>query len=231
MSATAAGLLLLLTAPGVASAGMPTPMLTDLARLRVQTISFFLLLILVSAGGVMGIWNALRRDFPRLPRLGYGRALGMICLWGFLFVLVLTMISGARELLTPGAWERDGALYKLAGQQRIVSEGERRAYLLTLKKALWEYAAAHGGRLPPTAGDGAIAVSAWETPDVSRMRYLYVPGRRVEAGAAPVAYEPPIFPAPRLVLCADGQVRAMMPSDLRAALASAGGGGATPPAP
>jgi len=28
---------------------------------------------------------------------------------------VLTMISGARELMTPGAWEKDGAIYRLKG--------------------------------------------------------------------------------------------------------------------
>ena len=36
-----------------------------------------------------------------------------VVLWGLLFMLVLTMISGARELLTPGAWEKKGATYQL----------------------------------------------------------------------------------------------------------------------
>jgi hypothetical protein len=43
----------------------------------------------------------------------YARALAAVALWGFVFVIVLTMISGARELLTPGAWEKQGATYKL----------------------------------------------------------------------------------------------------------------------
>jgi hypothetical protein len=30
-----------------------------------------------------------------------------------LFLLVLTMISGARELMTPGAWEKKGFTYQL----------------------------------------------------------------------------------------------------------------------
>ncbi len=37
-------------------------------------------------------------------------------IWGLLFVLVLTMISGARELMTPGAWEKEGFTYVLAGE-------------------------------------------------------------------------------------------------------------------
>jgi hypothetical protein len=80
---------------------------------RLEVISFFLAVLLILALIVQGLWNGLRRDFPRLPRLGYFRALGLLLLWGLLFVLVLTMISGARELLTPGAWEKHGPTYKL----------------------------------------------------------------------------------------------------------------------
>jgi hypothetical protein len=69
--------------------------------------------MLVSAGLVCWIWNALRTDFPRLPRLSYFKGLGLVFLWGLLFLLVLTMISGARELMTPGAWEKKGLLYEL----------------------------------------------------------------------------------------------------------------------
>jgi hypothetical protein len=100
--------------PGVAYAGMPAGVtLTEAARARLHTISFFLVVLLLTALAVMGIWNYLRRDFVRLPRLTYGKACGLVALWGLLFVVVLLMISGARELLTPGAWERDGVTYKL----------------------------------------------------------------------------------------------------------------------
>jgi hypothetical protein len=100
---------------GPAYAGMPAPfVLTDLARQRVEVISFFVVALLLAAGAIQSLWNMLRRDFTRLPRLGYGRALGVVVLWGLLFVVVLAMISGARELMTPGAWQRDGATYRLA---------------------------------------------------------------------------------------------------------------------
>jgi hypothetical protein len=98
-----------------AYAGMPAPfVLRDVARLRVEVISFFLVVLLLSARVIQAIWNGLRKDFARLPRLGYRRALGIVVLWGLLFVVVLAMISGARELMTPGAWKRDGATYRLA---------------------------------------------------------------------------------------------------------------------
>src|SRR5262245_51001540 len=77
----------LLAAPAVAHAGMPAILLSDPARLRVQTISFFLLGFLLSAWGVQSIWNRLGREFPRLPRVGYLAALGGLTLWGLLFIL------------------------------------------------------------------------------------------------------------------------------------------------
>jgi hypothetical protein len=92
-------------------AGMPSFSLTEAAELRLQTLSFFAVAFLVLCAVVKWIWNSLRADFPRLPRLSYGRAVGLVALWGMLFLLVLTMIAGARELLTPGAWERQGAIY------------------------------------------------------------------------------------------------------------------------
>jgi hypothetical protein len=104
---------LLFLAPGLALAGMPSVSLTDVARLRVEVISFFLMGLLLSAGVVMLVWNGLARDFVWLPRLNFARACGVVVLWGLLFVMVLTMISGARELMTPGAWEKQGVTYKL----------------------------------------------------------------------------------------------------------------------
>lgn len=105
---------ILAVVPAVAEAGMPSITLSDFARLRLETASFFLLGLLVSAVVVRWCWNLLARDFPRLPPLRYGGALALVTLWGLLFVIVLTMISGARELMTPGAWVRQGMTYKLA---------------------------------------------------------------------------------------------------------------------
>ena len=93
---------------------MPAPfVLTDVARMRVETISFFLLVLLITSGCIQLLWNGLRPSFQRLPRLTYGKALALTVLWGLLFVVVLAMVSGARELMTPGAWDRSGATYRL----------------------------------------------------------------------------------------------------------------------
>ena len=103
---------LLLAASGNALAGMPVITLSDVATLRLSGISFFIGLILLAAWCIRLLWNYLRRDFPRLPLLSYGRALALVLLLGLCFNIVLLMISGARELMTPGAWEKHGITYQ-----------------------------------------------------------------------------------------------------------------------
>ena len=106
-------LLLVLEAPAPVRAGMPSVTLSDLPRMRIQTISFFLLVWLASSWVVLRIWNGLTRDFPGLPRLDFKKSVGLVTLWSLLFVLVLTMISGARELMTPAHWKKQGFTYSL----------------------------------------------------------------------------------------------------------------------
>ena len=62
-------ILLYFSFPSVAQAGMPGITLTDIAELRIQAISFFLMVFLVSACLIQLIWNRLRTDFAFLPRL------------------------------------------------------------------------------------------------------------------------------------------------------------------
>ena len=69
-----------------------------------------MLLLAVAAGW---LWNRFVRDFPKLPRLGFGQSLTVVVLWGLLFLVVLTMIAGTRELMTPGTWQKKGLLYSL----------------------------------------------------------------------------------------------------------------------
>ena len=213
-----------LAVPGRALAGMPTVTLTDVASARLQTISFFLVVLLACAWVVKGIWNGLRSDLPRLPRLTYRKALGLVALWGLLFLLVLTMISGARELLTPGAWTKQGLTYKLnapvpAAERSSETEAVRRDSLGRLRAALWAYARAHDGRFPPDdSATPEVPDELWQLPGPSGMRYLYAPGRRTGEFEAVVAYEPGLYGPVRLVLSADGAVTLMSVDGLRKAL-------------
>ncbi len=163
---------------------MPSITLTDAASLRLQSISFFLLVFLIATLAVRWIWNSFRPDFPRLPHLSYGKAAGLVGLWGLVFLLILVMISGARELMTPGAWKKDGLTYSLedakkpAGEakENEPTEGERRARLKVLFTSLAAYALEHEGQFPPQSY-GAISVDLWKTPHPSGMRYVYLSGR------------------------------------------------------
>jgi hypothetical protein len=219
----------LLAAPAVAQAGMPAIMLTDVARLRVQTISFFLLGFLLSAWGIQAIWNRLSRDFPRLPRVGYRTALGVTTLWGLLFILVLTMISGARELMTPGAWEKAGYTYRLKTEGGATTTepappkllAERQAKLETLRTALWAWAAQHGGNLPASVEEAGLHRGIWETPDAARFPYVYFSDRRL-GEPAPLAAEPEVFGAERLILFADGRHQTMTSDALAELLGNKG---------
>jgi len=209
--------------PSAAQAGMPSITLTDLARLRVQTISFFLVGLLFSSWLVQLLWNYLRRDFVILPRLSYGRALGAVILWGLLFVLVLTMISGARELMTPGAWEKQGLTYRLRQQPAVAPpkmerEQERRESLDRLRIALWDYAQAHRGCFPPSVTASGIADDLWLAPGPSHARYLYVGGLVADRDSVPLVYEAGVFGEPRLVLLTNGSVETKTVEEILASL-------------
>ncbi|MEM7247576.1 MAG: hypothetical protein AAF533_19725 [Acidobacteriota bacterium] len=103
--------------PTPAQAGMPVWLLSEMATVRLEVISFFLVTFLLASKGVQLLWNSLRKDFTSLPLLSYRRALAFVLLWGLAFNLILTMISGARELMTPGAWVKDGVTYKLSSEK------------------------------------------------------------------------------------------------------------------
>jgi hypothetical protein len=117
-----AGLFWLVFATTV-QAGMPALTLEDvpryltlskLAKMRLDAISFFLACLLGSGWAIQLVWNSLAKDFTKLPRISYPRALGLIALWGLLFLLVLTndlrrpRIDDARSLEKEGADLRAG---------------------------------------------------------------------------------------------------------------------------
>jgi hypothetical protein len=211
----------------VALAGMPAVTLSDLARMRFQTISFFLVVFLLCSWVVRWLWNSARKDFPRLPYLTFRRAITLVALWGMLFLLVLTMISGARELMTPGAWKKEGLTYKLKDASEapkanvIEREGERRAALDRLRVALWTYARHHDGRFPPGETPSEIPDDAWRVPDPSGMRYRYIAGLLADRGDVPLAYEPGIFGSGRFALLTNGKVVLLTDGELTSAVAKA----------
>ncbi len=209
-------------------AGMPAPLPTEpdnvfrkVLRLdesavqRLQAISFFLLGILLSAAVVRWLWNAVQRDFPHWPRLSFGKALAGVLLWGLLFIVVLTMISGARELMTPGAWRKQGFTYKLAEERTPTDpESSRRPHLEKLRTALWHFAATHNGRFPSAGEVTAIPDELWQAPESGGRRYVYFRGLSAGYAPLPLVHEPELDSRHRLVLQANGDILSVKREEL-----------------
>ena len=194
-----------LIAASQASAGMTVVTLTDMARMRFDALSFFIGLYLLISWVVKMLWNYFARTFPALPRIHYRRALSLVLVSGLLFYVVLTMISGARELLTPGAWEKQGAGYRL--RENAVTETDkedRREALRRLRTAIWSYAEKHEGNAPAGPLVDGIERSAWRFPGGGL--YCLMPGVRPGGGRAILVYEPSRAGGRRFVLLADGTI-------------------------
>jgi hypothetical protein len=189
--------------------------LSDLARMRLEVVSFFGLGLLLCAACIRWIWNGLAKDFVRLPRLSYGKALGVVMLWGLLFLLVLTMISGARELMTPGAWEKVGMFYRLAPEPPPIETEITKRYeaISRLAEALNSYGETHGRRYPTRE---EISAALWIVPGTDLAVYLYTGGEMpdpetYEFRGDPnqsriVAVEPASVGRDRLALFRDGGI-------------------------
>ncbi|MCP4785889.1 MAG: hypothetical protein GY903_29395 [Fuerstiella sp.] len=192
----------------VAAAGMPSITLTDLSRLRLSTLSFFLVVCLLTAWGLQAIWNSLRQDFQKLPLLSYKGAVAGVFLWGLVFVVVLTMISGARELMMPGAWEKNGLTYRLADQpkstdadsisaevaRQLNERTERMQQLQKLGLALQQFSADYG-RFPNADEFKELPQDVRQLPGSVAADYIYVApaAEASQAGARVVAFEPAVF--------------------------------------
>ncbi|MHB9005009.1 MAG: hypothetical protein ACYC6C_13305 [Coriobacteriia bacterium] len=207
--------------PRVAWAGMPSVTLSDWATTRVETISFFVVAFLVSAAGARWLWNGLARNFERMPRLGYGSALAAVGLVGTLLVVVLTMIAGARELLTPGAWQKQGVLYRVGAAQPDAAApadperlAARKKQLESLRAELWKYAEQHDWRFPERIDSGEVPTALREMPGSAGLRYLYVPGLRAEDSPRVLVFEPEVYGTERLVLRANGEIASVSSAEL-----------------
>jgi hypothetical protein len=184
-------------------AGMPSFTLREIYRLRFQELSFFLFLLFVCAFLFQVIWNYAVKEFRAIPKLNYWRSLGLSFLFGLAMLLVLTMISGIREVLTPGAWRKQGSTYRL---NDAAQEPARRRSIEHLRTALFEYARSHDGKFPPHDFVPEIAEKLWETPDENGTRYLYHGGWTTNDITALIATEPAIFGEKRLGLTGAGGV-------------------------
>ncbi len=213
--------LMWMSRPAAAWAGMPSFTLSDTASLRLEVISFFGIAFLACSAVVRWLWNSLRRDFPRLPVLSFPRAVGLTLVWGMLFLLVLTMISGARELLTPGAWRKEGLTYQLANpptepaaaaqESRAVSEPERlrqqrQESLRTLFAELSRRGSEPGTGYPSAAEFDSDWSSRFPLPERPGDRYVYAPPQALFDPQHVLVREPSVYDDVRLTLFLSGHI-------------------------
>lgn len=186
-----------------AHAGMTVYGLNDVYRLRLQDISFFVVLLLGCALVLKLLWNHAFKGFASVPKVKFLQALAAALLFGLLMLLILTMISGIREVLTPGAWRRQGSSYRLNDPAQ---EPARRRSLEQLRGALFDYARRHDGNFPPHDFGPEISEKLWESPDQAGSRYVYSGGLATNQVDALLAVEPPNFGERRFVLTVSGEV-------------------------
>lgn len=213
--------LMWMSLPAAAWAGMPSFTLSDTASLRLEVISFFGIAFLACSAVVRWLWNSLRRDFPRLPVLSFPRAVGLTLVWGLLFLLVLTMISGARELLTPGAWRKEGLTYSLpdppaqpaadvaAAPAMLDPDPLRQRRTESLQKLFAEltrHASEHGNAYPSAAEFEQNWSSRFPLPERHEARYVYVAPPEASTKQQMLVVEPFVYVDSRLTLLASGEI-------------------------
>ncbi len=198
--------------PAMAGMGAPGLIVTELGKRRLEELSFFLFGFLLMALVVKGLWNWLRRDLPSLPKLSYGRSVSLLVLWGLLMAVVLTMISGARELMTPAAWVPNGVTYQLASNEppaaSIIHEQDqqRQQRLENLRFALWHFATTHEGRFPAAGEVSSIPSDLWFVQAGQPLRYVYIPGLSLTETDRVIVYEPEIYEDQQYVIHASGAI-------------------------
>lgn len=198
---TAAIILAMAGAPSL-RAGMTVYDLNDVVRLRLEDISFFAVLLFGSVLLIRFLWNVVARGVPGFPKLPYKQAFALTVIFSLGMMLVLTMISGARELLTPGAWRRQGSAYKLNAPE---NEENRLRNIGALKAALFEYARRNNGKFPAHDWGGEIPQKIWEAEN-GGTHFIYLGGFSTNAGQIMIAAEPVVFGESRYVLMANGEI-------------------------
>ncbi len=191
---------------------MPSFNLTQAAASRLDVVSFFLVLYLVLTLIFKWLWNYLALDFKWMPRLTYLKALGLMVVCGMFLYVVLTMISGARELMTPTAWKKTGFTYGLVEPEQQAKpwlESARKQSLERLRAALWDYAKRHDGKLPVHTEADDFPREFWQGVDPDRSVYAYYPGRQPNVGNHVIAFEPYTYGSQRYVLFSTGEIEKM----------------------
>ena len=212
-----------LASTGEVQAGMPQITYSDFGKMRLQTFSFFVIAFLILGYFFQLCWNSIRQQFTNLPKFSYRQSLGMTFLWGLVFVVILTMISGARELMTPGAWEKNGMTYRLAEGKEVdegVSAGDahKQKYdsLIPLKAKLFQHASKSNGVFPSEAEFIQWPYEARKIAGKVERNWVYLPGNSMGSTERILVYSPLQNPEElSTALFTDGSIRTLTSEELQ----------------
>lgn len=196
-----------------ACAGMPSIVLSKEVMSHFVGISTAAFVILVIAALLIRYsWNTIFSDM-QISRLSYKKSIGIAFLGGLLFLLVLVMIAGSRELLTPGAWKPRGNLYVLADAPRDPNSvpafdpktflptndlpeslaAARYGALFQLRGRLLQYRQEHDNRWPADRKEAGFNADLWIIPASGGLNWLYSPNDKNYIVRQPDLSDGPLF--------------------------------------
>ena len=213
--------------------GMPVPLPTRLTAeslphveqldpyvsLRLQSISFFLFVFVICVVCVRWLWNTAVGKESSQPSISYAQACALTATWGLGSIVVLTMISGARELMTPGAWQQEGWTYRLRVHKDLSASDDlaaRRSALERLRVELLKFAATHNGSYP--SEKAIVDTDYWQIPHYAGHQFMLVAGRTAETDRARIVVMEPELSDERLVLLSNGMIGTMRTPEIQQVL-------------
>jgi len=215
-------------------AGMPNITLTADRQQMLTALSFFLMLLVVTAFLVRWAGNVWLQMTEQPFRLHFKQAFAASLLWGLACVVVLVMISGARELMTPGAWKSQGLTSVLtiaaapaspvetSESLEAVRSEQVRQRLQDLRGVLLSYALQHEGRFPDSLEQTDLPAEVWRFPEGIVGAWILIPGRRFADLPLPLVISPEID-GQQHVLFVNGSLLSMAPQEVADLLAAADG--------
>ncbi|MEZ6049453.1 MAG: hypothetical protein R3C11_28515 [Planctomycetaceae bacterium] len=186
--------------------------LTEYGYNQWQLFSFLLFALIVSAGAFLleGVSMSKENLWKQAPRIF------------FRFTLLVILVPVISSLLIPllrnttlGVEEGRGVFRYEPGNRTVLTEAEqqqkreiRRKHIQQLKTALWEYADAHEGQLPPSIAESNLAKEIWVAPECFHIYYDYY---TTDISTSPeerrlVLHEPRILQGKLFVVWSNGEI-------------------------
>ena len=163
--------------------------LHDLARSRLDALSYYGVGWLLAVAGFRTLWNAIRRKRPGTEPLSYRWALGWSVVWSAVAAGAFTVVVGAAELVWPGsslgepiaagfALEKSESTPATVRKARQQTEVERETRFAELREGLWREADRLGGVFPARREEAELPPEMWKQAGFPSVDLIYRHGLR-----------------------------------------------------